>query len=168
MKIDTLKDLYIHGIQDMRTGCAKTFDGMEKMHDAASHDAVRALVGGGLEQMRGAMDMFDRILERHGVAADETANKALASLADEAADWVGGQYADDRLRDLAIVEKTRNIAAYPDAGFTAFAAQAEALGFDEDMRELTADTKPSEGEEDQRGQMDRIERQLLDDLRSAA
>jgi ferritin-like metal-binding protein YciE len=166
MKIDTLHDLYIHGIRDMRTGCAKTFDAMEKMRDAASHDDVRALVDGGLKQMHGAMEMFDRILERHGAPADETANKALKALAEEAAEWTDGIYADDRLRDLAIVEKTRNIAFYPDAGFTAFRHQAQALGYEDDARELGGETKPC-GEEDQTAMMDRVERTLLDGLRQA-
>lgn len=160
MKIDTLHDLYIHGIQDMRTGCAKTFQGMERMRDAATHPDVRKLVEGGLAQMNQSMDMFDRILERHGAAKDETANKALRSLAEEAIAWMDGRYADNRLRDLAIVEKTRNIAAYPDAGFAAFANQAKALGYHEDAAELGGEIKPSEGE-DANAMMDEIEDALL-------
>jgi ferritin-like metal-binding protein YciE len=163
MKIDTLHDLYIHGIQDMRTGCAKTFQGMERMRDAATDDEVRQLVQGGLDAMNGAMAMFDRILERHGAAKDETANKALKSLAEEAIEWTDGQYADDRLRDIAIVEKTRNIAAYPDAGFVAFAHQAAALGYEEDARELGGEAKPDGGQDDQRARMDALDTKLLAD-----
>lgn len=169
MKIDTLHDLYIHGIQDMRTGCAKTFAGMECMRDGATHPKVRQLVQGGLDAMNGAMEMFDRILDRHGAAKDQTANKALKSLAEEAIAWTDGSYADDRLRDLAIVEKTRNIAAYPDAGFTAFVRQAKALGYDEDARELGGDAKPDGGADDQRARMDAVEAELLSsDLPKAA
>jgi ferritin-like metal-binding protein YciE len=167
MKIDTLHDLYIHGIQDMRTGCAKTFAAMEAMRDAATDDSVRDLVAGGLGAMHGAMETFDRILARHGVEPTETANKALAALAEEAGDWTGGTYATDALRDLAIVEKTRNIAFYPDAGFTAFRHQAETLGYDEDVRALGGDVKPSGGE-DQTAMMDRIEKTLLAGLPQAA
>lgn len=167
MKIDTLHDLYIHGIQDMRTGCAKTFAAMEAMRDAATHEDVRALVGNGLKSMHAAMDMFDRILERHGAAADETANKALKALADEADEWTGATYANDRLRDLAIVEKTRNIAFYPDAGFTAFRHQAEALGYSDDARELGGESNPSSGD-DQTKLMNRIEKTLLTELPRAA
>ncbi len=100
MKIDTLHDLYIHGIQDMRTGCAKTFEGIERMRDAATDDGVRQLVQGVLEAMNRAMELFDRILERHGVATDATSNKALKALADEAIDWTDLQY-DDALRHKA-------------------------------------------------------------------
>ena len=167
MKIDTLHDLYIHGIRDMRIGCARTFDGMEAMRDAATDEKVRDLVDGGLKQMHAAMDMFDRILERHGAEASETANKALAALAEEASDWAAGTYASTVLHDLAIVEKTRNIAFYPDAGFTAFRHQAEALGYAEDARELGGDANPSGGE-DQTAIMDRIERTLLDGMSKAA
>ena len=166
MKIDTLHDLYIHGIQDMRTGCARTFDGMERMRDAATAPDVRDLVDGGLQAMHGAMAMFDRILARHGVEATETANKALNALAEEAVAWTNGTYASDTLRDLAIVEKTRNIAFYPDAGFTAFRHQAEALGYDADARELGGEANPSGGE-DQTAMMDRIERTLLGDISKA-
>ena len=161
MKIDTLHDLYIHGIRDMRTGCAKTFAGMERMRDAATHPKVRELVQGGLDAMNGAMGMFDGILDRHGAARDETANKALKSLAEEAIEWTDGTYADDRLRDLAIIEKTRNIAAYPDAGFAAFVHQAKALGYDKDARELGGNSKPDGGADDQRERMNAIERELL-------
>lgn len=167
MKIDTLHDLYIHGVKDMRTGCSKTFEGMERMRDAASHDDVRQLVDGGLKSMHSAMETFDAILERHGASDDETANKALKSLAEEAIGWTDGTYADDALRDLAIVEKTRNIAAYPDAGFTAFQHQAEALGYADDARELGGGDKPSGGE-DQRAMMDRIEKTLLAGMCKAA
>ena len=167
MKIDTLHDLYIHGIRDMRTGCRETFKGMETMRDAATHDDVRALVDGGLTQMHEGMALFDRILERHGETADETANKALRSLAEEAIDWTGGAYADDALRDLAIVEKTRNIAFYPEAGFTAFRHQAKALGYEDDVRELGGDVDPSGGE-DQIALMDRVEKTLLGDAVRAA
>jgi ferritin-like metal-binding protein YciE len=168
MKIDSLHDLYIHGIQDMRTGCAKTFQGMEAMRDAASHPDGRALVEGGLTAMHGAMDMFDRILERHGVEATETGNKALKALAEEASEWTAGTYADDTLRDLAIVEKTRNIAFYPDAGFTAFRHQAEALGYHDDARELAGDADPSGGGEDQTALIDRVEKTLLGGMPKAA
>ncbi|CTQ51260.1 DUF892 family protein [Jannaschia donghaensis] len=168
MKIDTLHDLYIFGIQDKRTGCARTFDGMRRMRDAATHPDVRDLVAGGLDAMNGAMEMFDRILDRHGAQPSETANQALQSLAEEATEWVDGNYADDRLRDLAIVEKTRNIAAYPDAGFTAFRQQAKALGYHDDVRELGGENKPGGGDNDQAAMMDRIERALLEGLRSAA
>ena len=170
MKIDTLHDLYIHGIRDMRTGCAKTFAGMEKMRDAAAHPEVRGLVEHGLASMRVAMETFDAILDRHGATPDETANKALASLAEEAPKWTDGAYADARRRDLAILEKTRNIAAYPDAGFTAFVKQARDFGYVEDVAELGGDAKPDGGAEDQRAAMDRIETDLLnaDDLPRAA
>ncbi|MGR3434220.1 MAG: DUF892 family protein [Shimia sp.] len=169
MKIDTLHDLYIHGIQDMRTGCAKTFGGMERMRDAATDPKVRQLVEGGLGAMTGAMEMFDRILARHGAPQDETGNEALRALAEEAIAWTDGAYADDRLRDLAIVQKTRNIAAYPDAGFAAFVQQAQALGYDDDARDLGGDAKPDGGADDQRARIDAIEARLLaSDLPKAA
>lgn len=165
--MDTLHDLYIHGIRDMRTGSAETFDGMEKMRDTASHDDVRALVDGGLKQMHGAMEMFDRILERHGAPADDAANKALEAPGEEAAEWTDGTYAGDRLRDLAIVEMTRKTAFYPEAGFSAFRHRTQALCYGEDARELGGGTKPS-GAEDRTATMDRVGQTLLDALRRAA
>ena len=52
-------------------------------------------------------------------------------------------------------------------GFTAFRHQAQALGYDDDARELGGETRPS-GAEDQTAMMDRVERTLLDGLRQAA
>lgn len=168
-KIETLQDLYLYGVRDMRTGCKKTFAAMRGMRDVATHPDLRTLTATAVERMEMAMETFDVILARHGQAADETANAALKALAEESDAWVAGMdYAEDALRDLAIVEKTRNLAHYPIAGFTAFIAQARALGFDEDVAALETGANPTEGGGDQMAEMDRIEAALLSSLRKAA
>ncbi|MEM1302200.1 MAG: DUF892 family protein [Pseudomonadota bacterium] len=166
MNIQSLHDLYIHGIQDMRTGCAKTFSGMEAMRDAATDATLKQIVEGGLGQMHAAMSGFDAILARHGVEPESTGNLALKSLSDEAHAWMDGTYASETLRDLAILEKTRNIAAYPDAGFTAFVAQAKALGYDADVADLGGDQPPTGN--DPRAMMAEVEQALLAQLPKAA
>lgn len=83
MKIDTVHDLYIYGIKDMRTGRSATFDGMKHMREAATDPELGKLMDHANEAMNASMDAFDRILERHGETSDDTANKALKALADE-------------------------------------------------------------------------------------
>lgn len=163
MNITTVHDLYIHGIQDMRTGCQKTFGGMEALRDGATDSEVREMTEGGLNSMRQAMDMFDEILDRHGAEKAEAGDKALKSLGEEASEWVSGDYENAALKDLAIIEKTRNIAAYPDAGFEAFANQAQALGYEEDAKALRGEYGPSMSQEERRGKMTEIEQRLLQD-----
>ncbi|WP_082115605.1 DUF892 family protein [Aurantiacibacter gangjinensis] len=156
-----MHELYIHGIQDMRTGCQKTFDGVEALRDGATDPDIRQMTEGGLNSMRQAMDMFDEILGRHGAEKVETGNKALKSLGEEASEWVSGDYANAALKDLAIIEKTRNIAAYPDAGFEAFANQADALGYDEDAKALRGQYGPSMSREERDKKMAEVEQRLL-------
>ncbi|NJL55168.1 DUF892 family protein [bacterium] len=140
MKINTLKELYLFGIQDMHDGCGKSFDAMQAMQAVASHDGLRRLTQEALKAMHQAMGIFAGVLSNHGVAAIATGNKALKALSDEANDLaVEAEFATPMLRDLAIVSKIRNIAHYPEAGFKTFIAQAEALGFEDDLRLLRGD-----------------------------
>ena len=169
MTIDTLQDLYLYGIRDMNTGCKATFDGMRAMRAAATHAEVQTFMDGALASMEHALDVFDGILTRHGAEQGETANKALKALADEGREWVvETTYADDALRDLAILEKARNVAHYPIAGFTAFVAQARALGHDADVEALESHAKPDAGSEDQMARLDAIEADLLSGLHRRA
>lgn len=167
MTIDALHDLHSRGIQDMRTGFAGTFHGMARMRGAATHEDVRALVDGGFWAIHAAMEAFDGILKRHGAEKDETPSRALAALAEVAAERMDGAYARETLRDLAIVKKACNVASYSGTGFPTVRHQAEALVYDEDARALSGDAAPS-GEDDPSATMDRVEAALPDRMVRAA
>ncbi|MGB7404113.1 MAG: hypothetical protein WA906_00335, partial [Pacificimonas sp.] len=67
MKLDTLKDAYLFGIQDMNNGCQKAMEGMEAMKDAATHQELTKMMHGAIGSMHHALSIFDIVLERHGV-----------------------------------------------------------------------------------------------------
>lgn len=175
MKIDTLKDAYLFGIQDMNNGCQKCMDGMMAMKDAATHPDLQKMMEGAIGSMHHALEIFTTILARHGVTPDEThQNKALTALGIEGKEQtVGFDYADSRIRDAMIIAKVRNVAHYPQAGFQAFVAQAQALGLDDDVKTLRSGGAPEDGQisnEDAFAMMARLEEELLsaDDLPKAA
>lgn len=162
MKIDTLRDLYVIGIQDMNNGCRKSFSAMEAMRDAATHPELRELMGQALKAMEHSREMFDDILTRQGAQKGHDRNKALTALSEEGRELAGEtDYGDPDLRDLAIVSKVRNLAHCPTAGFLAFVAQARTLGLDEDVEMLTGRKNPVTGDRASLDRMDRIERELL-------
>lgn len=175
MKIDTLKDAYLFGIQDMNNGCHKSMDGMKAMQTAATHPDLKRMMEGALGSMHHALEIFDTILTRHGVSPDEAhQNKALTALGVEGKEQaVDVDYADARIRDAMIIAKVRNVAYYPHSGFQAFVAQAKALGYEEDVETLRSGGTPEDGQisnEDAFAMMARLEEQLLsaDDLPKAA
>ena len=163
MQIDTLQDLYVFGIEDMNNGCGRSKAAMEEMRDAATHPDLRALMDGALASMDGGLAVFDQILNRLGVEPSHPQNLALTALGEEGRSLVvDAEYADPDLRDLAIVEKARNLAHYPEAGFAAFIAQARALGYEQDVEALTSSMSPSgENSTASLAMMDTIEADLL-------
>lgn len=119
MQINTLKDLYLFGIQHMNNGCGASLSDMRAMRDAATHPDLRSLLDHALGAMDHSLQMFDTILTRHGVTADNRHNRALTALGAEGRELgVDAHHATSDLRDLAIVAKVRNLAHYPEAGFS--------------------------------------------------
>ncbi len=164
MKIETLKDLYAFGIEDMNDGCGKAYAAMEEMRDAATHPDLRRFMVGAVEAMDHSLAIFDRILTRLGIEPSHPQNLALAALGQEGLTWVvETDYSDPDLRDLAIVEKARNVAHYPQAGFTAFIAQARALRYEEDAAALGSTSASPSGADNATAfaAMDSIEADLL-------
>ena len=166
MRINTLKEAYLFGIQDMNNGCQKSMDGMKAMQAVATHPDLQKMMSGAIGSMHHALEIFSTILTRHGVAPDNThQNKALIALGVEGKEQtVDIEYADDRLRDAMIIAKVRNVAHYPESGFQAFVAQATALGFDEDVETLQSGGAPEDGQisnEDAFALMAKLEAKLL-------
>ncbi|MEL6562953.1 MAG: DUF892 family protein [Pseudomonadota bacterium] len=175
MKINTLKEAYLFGIQDMNNGCQKSMEGMKAMQAAATHPDLKKMMEGAIGSMHHALGIFDTILTRHGVTPDKDhQNKALTALGVEGKEQtVDLDYADDRIRDAMIIAKVRNVAHYPHSGFQAFVAQAKALGLEDDVETLQSGGAPEDGQisnEDAFSMMARLEAELLsaDDLPKAA
>tara|TARA_R110002012_G_scaffold279160_1_gene467090 strand:+ start:3618 stop:3929 length:312 start_codon:yes stop_codon:yes gene_type:complete len=92
---------------------------MRAMRDAATHPDLRSLLDHALGAMDHSLQMFDTILTRYGVTADNRHNRALTALGAEGRELgVDAHHATSDLRDLAIVAKVLNPAHYPEVGFS--------------------------------------------------
>lgn len=135
--MDTLKDLYVDQLQDIRSACKQSRDVTIELEKAATHPELKAALQAGHKGIAQGIDMLGGLLRGHGADPDGEHCKGMEGLVKEArAHALQETFGDDAVRDASIVTQYQRMAHYAIAGYGCVKAFARKLGLDDDAAKL--------------------------------
>ena len=135
--MDTLKDLYIDQLQDIRSACKQSRDITVELEKAATHPELKDALHAGHKGISDGIEMLDDLLTAHGADPEGEFCKGMEGLVKEARSHVLEEsFGDDAVRDAMIVTQYQRMAHYAVAGYGCVKAFAQKLGLEEDARRL--------------------------------
>ena len=145
MAISQIKDLYLHELQEMYTGCHKSHKVTSKLMEQASDDALKAALKIAIKGEERSLKAFEDLIQAHGQTPDGGACKGLGAIVEDAeAQTLDADYETDTVRDLAIIWQYQFMVSYAISGFRTFLAHAVMLDFAEDVQRLSVQLAGSE------------------------
>lgn len=146
MKLETLRDLYIHELKDLYSAEKQLIRGLPKMAKAATSEELRAGFEKHLEQTKEHASRLETILSALGESTRGPKCKGMEGLLAEGQEMIEEE-ADDEVRDAGLIAAAQRVEHYEIAGYGCARTHAELLGDDEGM-ELLQQTLDEEGETD--------------------
>ena len=128
--IESMDQLFLHGLQDIYYAEKKIVKALPKMIEKAGSEDLREGFETHLEETRGQIDRLERVFE----LCDETPRAVDCPAIDgiiEEAEEVSGEVEDDRVMDAALAAAAQAVEHYEIARYGTLVAWARALGKDE-------------------------------------
>ena len=148
MKLDTLKDLYIHELKDLYSAEKQIIVALPKMVKAASNEKLAAGFKGHLEETNEHVVRLEKILTSHGQTTRGPKCKGMEGLLKEGAEMIEEE-ADEEVRDAGLIAAAQRVEHYEIAGYGCARTYAELLG-DKEGAKLLQTTLNEEGETDKK------------------
>ena len=148
MKLDTLKDLYIHELKDLYSAERQIIKALPKMVKAATNDALASGFQEHLEQTREHADRLEKILSARGQTARGPKCKGMEGLLAEVSEMIEEE-ADDEVRDAGLIATAQRIEHYERAGYGTARTYASLLG-DKEGEKLLQTTLDEEAATDKK------------------
>lgn len=127
MKLNTLKDLYIHELKDLYSAEKQLIKALPKMAKAASNQKLAESFETHLKQTREHASRLENVL----AALDQTTRgpkcKGMEGVIKEGAEVIEEE-ADDEVRDAALIAAAQRVEHYEIAGYGTARTYAELLG----------------------------------------
>jgi len=130
MKLDTLQDLFVHGLQDLYSAEQQLVEALPQMISAAGSEELRTALQEHLEQTRGHVSRLEDLLPM--VGADGAAEKCegMEGLLREGQKVIKAP-ADPMVKDAALIAAAQKVEHYEIAGYGTVAALADILDLDD-------------------------------------
>ena len=129
----SLKDLYVQQVQDMHSACAQSLAVVRELADAATAQDLREALADGAAGIEQGRDAMAGIARSHGAVPSGEQCRGMEGLVAEARhDVFETDFADDAVRDAAIIAQYQRMAHYAIAGYGTIRAFASRLGLEED------------------------------------
>ncbi len=148
MKLETLKDFYIHELQDLYHAEARLIDALPKMAKKASNEQVRTAFNEHLEETREQKKRLERILHDLNVRPGGMKCEAIEGLIKES-EHVLKADGDGSTIDAGLLAMGNRIEHYEIAGYGAARAHAAELGL-RDHVDILQQTLDEEGNADKK------------------
>ena len=145
MKLNTLKDLYIHEIKDLYSAEKQIIKALPKLVKAATSEELAAGFQEHLEQTREHADRLEKILSDYNQTTRGPKCKGMEGLLAEGSDMI--QEADDEVRDAGLIAAAQRVEHYEIAGYGTARTYASLLG-DKEGAKLLQTTLDEEAETD--------------------
>lgn len=148
MRLETLKDFYVHELQDLFNAESRLIEALPKMAEKASSEDVRKAFSTHLDETREHKNRLQRIMDDLSVKPGGTKCEAMEGLIKESEQILKAQ-GDGSTIDAGLLAMGNRIEHYEIAGYGAARAHANELGLDEHARVLQT-TLSEEGDADKK------------------
>jgi ferritin-like metal-binding protein YciE len=130
MKLNTLQDLLVHGVQDLYSAEQQLVEALPQMIAAASSDELRTALQEHLEQTRGHASRLEDLLPMVGAGGAAEKCEGMEGLLREGQKVIKGQ-GDPMVKDAALIAAAQKVEHYEIAGYGTVAALADILDLDD-------------------------------------
>jgi ferritin-like metal-binding protein YciE len=147
MSLQTLKDLFIYGLRDLREAEVLLLKALPRFAKAASNDELRATLEEHEALTRKHVVRLGRIFERLGISEGGSSCRGIKGLIGDV-DAIIAEEAEDSIRDAGLIAAIQRIEHYAIAAYGAARTFADTLGY-EDLAWTLTETLEDEREADQ-------------------
>ena len=133
--IETMDDLFLHGLQDIYYTENQLVKALPKMIDKATNRDLSKGLKDHLEETKNQIARLDQVFQKLGEPASGVKCPAIDGLIEEA-NHIAGEVADKEVLDAAIVASAQAVEHYEISRYGTLIAWAEALGRDDVVRLL--------------------------------
>jgi len=127
MKLNTLKDLYIHELKDLYSAEKQIIKALPKMAKAATSQELAAGFKQHLEETKVHAGRLEEILSGHDQTTRGPKCKGMEGVIAEGAEMIEEE-ADDEVRDAGLIAAGQRVEHYEMAGYGTARTYAELLG----------------------------------------
>ena len=140
MKIQSMEDLMVHELQDLRSAEEQLVEALPKMAEAASSAHLQKAVNAHLKPTKTQLTRGEKALDSLGKGPGNMKCKGMEGLVKEG-DEVIKNVTDAQTRDAALIGAAQRVEHYEIAGYGTARAHAEELGLTEiaDLLQITLD-----------------------------
>ncbi len=136
-KFPTLRDLFVHQLQDLFSAETQLTKALPKMADAAHNPKLKKAIHAHLRETEGQLKRLNQVGKRLKVDLDGETCKATKGLVAEASEWMD-ESASAPVMDAGIISDAQRVEHYEISGYGTVIAHAKLLGETETARILTA------------------------------
>ena len=147
-KLNTLDDLFLHGLKDIYNAEKQLVKALPKMAKAAASEKLRAGFEGHLEQTQGHVERLESIFKSLGVAARGVKCAAMEGLVEEGSETIS-EDAEPAVKDAGLIMAAQKVEHYEIATYGTLVAFAELLGHSEAV-DLLGETLQEEKDTDEK------------------
>jgi ferritin-like metal-binding protein YciE len=137
MKLESLKDLYIHELKDLHSAEKQITKALPKMAKAASSDELATAFRKHLDQTHEHIWRLQKILGRHGESLRGPKCKGMGGLLKEGAEMIETD-AEAEVRDAGLISAAQRVEHYEIAAYGCAQTYAELIGDNEGASLLKA------------------------------
>jgi ferritin-like metal-binding protein YciE len=148
MKLQTLKDLYVHQLKALYSDEEQILEILPRMIQAAANAQLAAAFQAHLEQTKEQANRLEKLLERHNQSTRGPRDMAMEGVLADSVELLKGE-SDRGVRDLGLVAAAQRVEHYEMAGYGSARTYAEMLEDTEGARSLQ-NTLNEETETDQK------------------
>jgi ferritin-like metal-binding protein YciE len=148
MKLNTLEDLYVHGLKDLFSAEQQIIKALPKMAKAARSKELVAGFQEHLEQTKGHAQRLEQILSSRKQSTRGPKCKGMEGVIAEGAEMIAEE-ADVEVKDAGLIASAQRVEHYEMAGYGTARTYAELLG-DKEGAQLLALTLEEERQTDQK------------------
>ena len=111
MKLNTLQDLYVHGLKDLYSAETQLVEALPKMAEAATNEELKAGFEEHLEQTKGHVLRLEEIAESCGCNLGGHKCQAMEGLIEEGSELIS-EDAEDSVRDAGLIGSAQRVEHY--------------------------------------------------------
>jgi len=129
MKLDTLKALYVEGLQDLYSAEHQILKALPKMVNGATSEQVKAAFTDHMAQTKAQVVRLETICQELGVNPKGKHCKGMEGLVAEGAEMLGEE-AEPDVMDAGLISAAQHVEHYEMAGYGTVRTYAQLLGHD--------------------------------------